>query len=77
MKKGGITEKDLNKILEEVWDECDSLPIEMDVSHAYLTGFSGKTKIHHCLQVDYWCWRQAIREPGQAIKYLIRKVWRK
>lgn len=44
-------------------------------SHIYLTGYppNQNNRKHHCLQRGFWCRQQAIRQPIEVIRYLLRK----
>lgn len=49
---------------------------ESSFAHIYLSsGFSKNAKkTHACLRSGYWCWKNALENPIQAIKYLLRKI---
>lgn len=40
--------------------------------HIYSSNFSG-TRKHMCLQYGDWCWRQVLRRPDEAFKYLLSR----
>ncbi len=36
--------------------------------HIYRTSFTNKHKVHSCMLMGSWCWRQLVTHPVQAVK---------
>lgn len=54
----------------------DNTVHEIAVDHYYNAPYSNlkDRRRHTCLQVGFWCWKQAREEPFRALKFLIKRI---
>lgn len=60
----------------DTFSSVETISVDHFYRGTYQTMVDGTRGEHACLQMGYWCWKQARTSPVDVYRYLIKK-WRR